>query len=258
MRYLINLFDIVIISFLVYRLILLIRGTRAMQVALGLLLLFLLTWLAKVLNLRATGWLLEQFWPAGIVLLIVVFQPEIRAALANLGSHPLGRILVAHEYEFIGDIMEALKECVKRKQGALIVLEQETGLRNIVETGTLIQGQVSQELILSIFEPHTPLHDGAVIISNARVVAAGCLLPLTQEQELAKILGTRHRAAIGIAEISDALALVVSEETGTISIARNGKLQRDVQPDELKEQLIALYRSKAAKSLLRRVQHKNG
>ena len=254
MKTLVDIFDVLLVSFLIYRLILLIKGTRAMQVAWGFILLFLLTGLVQMLNLKATGWLLEQFWLAGIVLLVVVFQPEIRGALANLGSHPLGRILEINEFEFIDDILEAMKELSRLRHGALIILEQDTGLRNFTETGTTINGEVSPELIQSIFDPHSPLHDGALIVSNSRIVAAGCLLPLTQEQELSKILGTRHRAAVGLSEISDAIALVVSEETGTFSIARNGKLQRNADPEELKEQLLSLYRSKVEKSLLRRVQ----
>ncbi|MBI4055180.1 MAG: TIGR00159 family protein [Elusimicrobia bacterium] len=253
LRTLLDILDILVVTFLTYRLVLLIRGTRAMQVAWGLVILFLLTALAQALKLKATTWLLHQFWLAGIVLLIVVFQSEIRAALAKLGSQSLGNILVTPKLEFIGEVIEAIKECSAKRIGALIVLEQEIGLKNFVETGAILHAEVSRELILSLLNPSSPLHDGALIIEHARLTAAACLLPLTQEQEVSKILGTRHRAAIGLTEISDALVLVVSEQTGGISLARGGKLHQDVDPEKMREELTALYRSKAEKSLLRKV-----
>ncbi|OGS52373.1 MAG: hypothetical protein A3J79_03580, partial [Elusimicrobia bacterium RIFOXYB2_FULL_62_6] len=207
---------------------------------------------ANFLKLGATVWLLQQFWLAGILLLIVVFQPEIRVALANIGSNPLGRILMPQEYKFIAELMESIKFAVEKKFGMLVVLEQDMGLRDIVDTGVRINGEVSRELILTIFHPNTHLHDGALVIASNRVVAAGCILPLTEQQELSKILGMRHRAALGLSEMVDAIIVTVSEETGLISIARNGKLQQAVEPKDLEDMLYQLYRSKAEKTLLRK------
>lgn len=247
-----HLLDILILSYLIYRVLLLIRGTRAVQVLFGLLFLFLLTLLVRdFLHLPATTWLLDKFWATGVLILVVVFQPEIRSALAQLGSHRLGHFILRKELFFIDEIIATLKECSERRIGSLIVLEQEIGLRNFIETGIIINGEVSKELLLSIFNNHSPLHDGAVIVEGTRVIAAACLLPLTNEPGIAKILGTRHRAAVGLSNISDALVFVVSEETGIISLARAGKLERDLDPAELRKRLIKLYRERAARGLLR-------
>jgi len=252
LSYLKNIFDILAVYYIVYRLILLIKDTRAMNVVWGVFVLAVITSLGKFFGLAATVWLLQQFWLAGIFLLIVVFQPEIRVALANIGSNPLGRILISQEYRFIGELMEAIRYAAEKKTGMLIVLEQDMGLRDIVETGVRVNGEVSKELLLTVFHPNTHLHDGAVVIANNRLVAAGCILPLTEQQELSKILGMRHRAALGLSEIADAIILTVSEETGLISVSRNGKLQQAVDPKDLETMLYQLYRSKTEKTLLRR------
>jgi diadenylate cyclase len=252
LQYLKNLVDIAAVYYIVYRLILLLKGTRAMQVIWGVVVLALITSLVKYLNLTATVWLMEKFWFAGIILLIVVFQPEIRFALANIGSNPLGRVMVSQEYRFIGEMMEAVRTAVAQKMGMLIVLEQDMALRDIVETGVRLNGEVSKELLLTIFHVNTLLHDGAAVIANNRLVAAGCILPMTEQQELSKILGMRHRAALGLSEAADAIIVIVSEETGTLSLARNGKLQQHVDPKDLENMLYQLYRSKAEKTLLRK------
>jgi len=252
LNYLKNIFDIFVVYYIVYRLILLIKGTRAMNVVWGVFILAIITSLAKFFKMGATAWLLQNFWLAGIFLLIVVFQPEIRVALANIGSNPLGRILISQEYRFIAELMESIRFAAEKKTGMLVVLEQDMGLRDIVETGVRVNGEVSKELLLTIFHPNTHLHDGAVIISNNRLVAAGCILPLTEQQELSKILGMRHRAALGLSEIADAIIVTVSEETGLISISRNGKLQQAVDPKDLEAMLYQLYRSKTEKTLLRK------
>jgi len=244
--------DVLVVYYIIYRLILLIQGTRAMHVVWGLLILSLITSITKGLHLTASAWLLQQFWLAGIFLLMIIFQPEIRSVLADLGSRPLGRILVSNEFEFIKELMDAVRECVRTRTGVLAVLEQETGLRDIVETGVSLNAEVSKEIILSVFNTKGPLHDGAVVIAKNRLVAAGCILPLTQQSDLSKILGTRHRAAVGISEVCDALVVVVSEETGTVSLARGGKIQRPIDPNDLEKQLYDLYRSKAEKTLLRK------
>ena len=252
LHYIKTLADILAVYYIVYRLILLLKGTRAMQVIWGVFILAVVTSLAKFLHLDATVWLMQQFWLAGIFLLIVVFQPEIRFALANIGSNPLGRVMVSQEYRFIGEMMEAVRTAAAEKMGMLIVLEQDMALRDIVETGVRINGEVSKELLQTVFHDNTMLHDGAAVIANNRLVAAGCILPLTEQQELSKILGMRHRAALGLSEVADAIIIIVSEETGMLSVARNGKLQQHADPKDLEAMLYQLYRSKAEKTLLRK------
>jgi len=252
LNYIKNIFDVLVVYYIVYRLILLIKDTRAMNVVWGVFILAVITSLTKFFGLGATVWLLQQFWLAGIFLLIVVFQPEIRVALANIGSNPLGRMLISQEYRFIAELMDSVRFAAEKKTGMLVVLEQDMGLRDIVDTGVRINGEVSKELLLTIFHQNTHLHDGAVVIANNRLVAAGCILPLTEQQELSKILGMRHRAALGLSEIADAIIITVSEETGLISISRNGKLQQAVDPKDLEAMLYQLYRSKTEKTLLRK------
>jgi len=252
-HYLVNVVDILVVTYIFYRILHLIKGTRAVQIVLGILTLVILTFLAQeVLHLRTLTWLFEKFWLATMVILAVVFQPEIRSALAQLGSHRWGKILLPSELGFVNEIVEAIKELVQKKTGALIVLEQDTGLRNYIETGTIINAHVSRELIISIFNPASPMHDGAVIIQNSRLIAAGCLLPLSHEPGISKILGTRHRSAVGLSEISDAIVLVISEETGKISLAREGNLESDVDSEVLRQRLTDLFRERGEKSIIRR------
>lgn len=241
--YLVHIIDILIVAYIFYRLILLLKGTRAFQVALGIVLLFLFTILSRdVIHLHTLAWLLEKFWMAGVVLLIVVFQPELRTALARLGSSHLG--YSSGDTHFIKEIIGAIKDFSEQRIGALIVLEQEIGLRDFVETGTKIHGEVTRELLLSIFQPRSVLHDGAVIISHGQLLAAGCILPISDDPEIARVLGMRHRAALGLSEVSDAWTIVVSEETGIISLAKRGKLTRGVDLEELGHQLFDLYRTR--------------
>ncbi len=247
-----NIIDIFVVYAIVYHLILLIKGTRAMQVIWGVFILAIITAIAKLLNLSATMWMMQQFWLAGIFLLIVVFQPEIRSALANIGTNPWGRILMPQEYKFIKEMISALRAASHDRTGMIIVLEQDMGLKDIMDTGIMVNGEVSKELLLTVFFNKTQLHDGAVIISNNRLVAAGCILPLTEQRELSMMLGMRHRAALGLSEICDSIIIVVSEETGQIALARNGKLQQAVDIDKLENMLYTLYRSKSEKTLLRR------
>ncbi|MEW6041431.1 MAG: diadenylate cyclase CdaA [Elusimicrobiota bacterium] len=254
LNYLKNAVDIFVVYFIVYKFILLVQGTRAMQVIWGVFILAVITSIANLLKLSATVWLLHQFWIVGMVLLIIIFQPEIRFALANIGTNPLGRILMPQEYKFITELMESVLFASSKKIGMLVVLEQDMGLRDIVDTGVRINGEVSKELLLTLFHPKTHLHDGAVVISNNRLVAAGCILPVTEQRELSKILGMRHRAALGLSEICDAIIITVSEETGMVSLTRNGKIQQSVNTDELEKMLYQLYRSKVEKTLLRRYQ----
>lgn len=248
--YLVHIIDILIVTYIFYRLILLVKGTRAYQVALGIILLFLLTLVTRdIIHLRTLSWLLEKFWMAGVVILIVVFQPELRTGLARLGGRHFGHTSPSG-LDFIKEIIAAIKELAEQRIGALIALEQETGLRDYVETGTKINGEVTRELLLSIFYPRSALHDGAVIIHNHNLLAAGCILPLSDEANIAPVLGTRHRAALGLSKVSDAWIIVVSEETGIISLARNGKLERGIEPEQLGNQLYNLYRGKEEKTFL--------
>ena len=245
-----NVFDILFLAYVFYRILLLFQGTHATQVLLGLGVLFLTTLAARdILQLRATGWMFDQFWSVAIVMLAVVFQPELRSALSHLGRHPMGGVLIAREMHFVDEILEAVDEASRRQIGVLLVLEQETGLRTFIETGTMVNGDVSKELLMSIFHYRSPLHDGAAVVQNGKLTAAGCLLPLSNEPNLAKVLGTRHRAAVGLSEISDALVVVVSEETGTISLAKGGQLIRDLDLDGLREQITSAYREQARKTV---------
>jgi diadenylate cyclase len=256
-NYLVNIFDIAITAYIFYRLMLLFKGTRSVQIILGILTLVIMTFVSRdFLHLRTLSWLLDKFWVATVIILAVIFQSEIRSALAQLGSAPWNRILMPLEVEFVNQIIDALTYFSNNRIGALIVLEQDTGLRNYIETGTVINGQVSSELIKSIFNPKSPLHDGAVIIQNARLTAAGCILPLSHEPNISKILGTRHRAAIGLSEVTDAIVIVASEETSGISVARSGKLETGVDLDDLKRRLIDLYRQRGENALLRRSRSK--
>lgn len=252
-HYLVNLIDILVVAYIFYRAMLLIKGTRAVQITLGILTLVLVTFFAReILHLRMLSWMLGNFWLVAVVIIVVVFQPEIRAGLAQLGSHRWGKILFSSELTFVDEIIKSIKACSQQHIGALMVLEQEVGLRTYIEAGVILNAQVSKELMLAVFNTKSPLHDGAVIIENTRLIAAGCVLPLSNDPGISKVLGTRHRAAIGLSEISDAIVIVVSEETGTISLARDGKLESDIEPEELKRRLLDLYRSRSENSLLRR------
>lgn len=249
--------DIAIVYYIIYRLILILKGTKALHILGGVFFLAIITFLSKITELNATFWLLRQFWFAGIFLLIVVFQPEIRNTLANLGSNPFGRVFVPSEYRFITEIMDSVRAAMSMKQGMLIVLEQDMGLREYIESGVRINAEVTKELIMTIFYHNTPLHDGAVIISSNRLIAAACQLPLTERQDISKIFGMRHRSAVGITEITDAISIVVSEETGKLSVARNGNLMMNANPDEVEKELINIFKSKAEKSVFRKYQRNN-
>ncbi|MCB4791795.1 MAG: diadenylate cyclase CdaA [Elusimicrobia bacterium] len=244
LNYVVNIIDILMVAYIFYRLLLIIKGTRAVQIVVGILILAVVTVLAKeVLGLKALGWLLDKFWLGAVVILVVVFQPEIRSALALLGSHRWGRILISKELSFIEEIIEAIKDCSKKQIGALIVLEQDVGLKTYIETGIFINAQVSKELITTIFNPKSAMHDGALVLRNEHLIAARCILPLSHEP-IVSILGTRHRAAIGLSEISDSIIIVVSEETGKVSTAYKGRLESDIDPEDLRKRLIALYRKR--------------
>lgn len=230
--------DIAIVAFVFYKLLSLIKETRAEQLIKGLIILLVILKLSEWAKLYVVHYILVNTMTIGVVALLIVFQPELRRALEYIGrSKFLTKNIGEHSEEevedFVQNTVNAVVSLSREKIGALIVIENETGLNEIVNTGVKIDGHLSSGLLINIFIPNTPLHDGAVIVRDNRIMAAGCFLPLSENQSIHKELGTRHRAAIGIAEQSDALVLIVSEETGTISAAQNGKLSRHLDANAL-------------------------
>lgn len=249
--YLRHIIDILLCAYVIYKLMNLLRGTRSVQVLKGIILLIIATVLSNILDLVVISWLLRWFWVAGAVALVIVFQPEIRRSLAYLGSGRLTRIIMQGKIEFIEEIVKSLSNISQHGYGALIVLEQDTGLREFIETGVKINSEVTAEVIETIFTPHTPLHDGAVIFSGDRLVAAGCILPLTHNPMMSKVIGTRHRAAVGLSEVSDAIICVVSEENGEFSLAYEGSLKKNLELDEIKKILLNYYREKVVEKSIK-------
>lgn len=234
--------DVLIVSFVVYKVLMLIKGTRAIQLLKGLAVLVIVSTVSERFQLYTMSWLLEKAWTALFVALPVVFQPELRRALEQLGRGGFfGRSLLVNADEenrkMVREIARATEALSRRKVGALIVLMRETGLKEYIESGVRVDALITAELILNIFEPNTPLHDGAVIIHNGRVLAASCFLPLTENPFLSTEMGARHRSAIGITEHSDAVSLVVSEETGTISLVEDGRIARGLSGQDLEKRL---------------------
>ncbi|HAM39392.1 MAG: TIGR00159 family protein [Elusimicrobia bacterium RIFOXYC2_FULL_34_12] len=246
-----NILDIVALTYILYRLLILIKGTRAVQVLLGVVIIGIITIISIYLKLDTTAWLLKNLWTAGLVILVIIFQPDIRSALAHIGSGKLTHFFMKEEITAIKELVSAVRECSSKKIGMLIVVEQETGLKDVIEKGVKINGEVSHEILVSIFNTRSPLHDGAVIIRGSRIIAAACILPSTENPAISKFLGMRHRAAIGITEVSDALVIIVSEETGIISVSRNGILERNVDADNLGKILINMWK-KSEKSFLKK------
>ena len=238
-----DLVDIAIVTFVFYRLILLIRGTRAEQLVKGLVLLLLTMVVSEYLQLTTMSWMLRQVMTVGLIAIPIVFQPELRRALEQLGRGKIFQrsIWGPKEFDhFLNEIVKGIMVLVKKRIGALIVIEMETGLEDMMETGIKVDGEISAELLINIFFPRSPLHDGAVIIRGNKVVAAGCYLPLTEKPNLSKELGTRHRAALGVTEETDAVAIVVSEETGIISLSYAGRLTRYLDERSLRNLLEEL------------------
>ncbi len=242
-----SLLDVLLVTALFYLILILFRGTRAESLLRGLTLLAAALWLVGLfLPLTAFNWLMRLVLPTLFFALPVIFQPEIRRGLERLGR--AGYWLpwrLRNDRDDVAQVFAELSRAAtllaERRRGALVVLERETGLQDYVDTGVPLHADVSAALLLTLFYPDTPLHDGAVIIRDLRLAAAGCLLPLSDSLVVDEHLGTRHRAAVGITEGTDAIALVVSEETGIISLAYNGRLQRNLDGEQLKRQLITLY-----------------
>ncbi len=234
-----DIVDIVIVAFLLYQLFKMMRGTRAVHMFSGLIVLFVLSVVAQWANLMALNWIISSLKTVWVIAFVILFQPELRRALASLGQQRfLNRFFTVEEQGVIPEIIKSASRLADKGIGAIIVLEKDLGLKNYIETGTKIDSKVTAELIETVFTPASPLHDGAVIIQNGRVAAAGCILPLTQDQRLSVALGTRHRAAIGLTEETDAIVIVVSEETQTISYAESGKLKRKIDINTLRTDLL--------------------
>ena len=237
--------DIAIVAFLVYKVLGFIKETRAEQLAKGLLVLVIFTILSDFIHLYTLHWILSGLLSVGLIAIVVIFQPELRRALEHLGrtrfSNIMGDIDQEEAKRMVTEIVRAVETMSSSRTGALIVIEKEITLNDIVETGTVIDAYISAEMIGNIFYEGAPLHDGALILRGDRLYAAGCVLPLTQNKELSKELGTRHRAGIGITENSDALVIIVSEETGVISLAQNGELTRFLEAKRIEKTLLDLY-----------------
>src|SRR5271169_3603208 len=236
----ISVLDIVLVAFLIYQFLVLVRGTRAAPMLVGLATLGLAFYLARWGELRTLNWLLSTLLPYVVFALIVVFQSEIRHALANLGS----RISLMRSSSSVADVYDdivlAANLFSQNQTGALIVIEREIGLRTYIESGVALDARLSYDLLATIFRPSAPLHDGAVIVQRDRIAAAACFLPLSMNPVLSTQLGTRHRAGIGITEETDAVAVIISEETGTISLAVGGNIERELTVERLRERLSAL------------------
>ena len=244
----IDVVDIAIVSFIIYKVLGFIRSSRAEQLAKGLAVVIVIAILSGpgLLNLYITNWIFTGILNVGIIALVVVFQPELRRGLEQLGRGKFTRQFSLRQEEISGNvdaIISAVEYFASRKEGAIIVIERETALQDIADTGTIVDAKLSTALLENIFYKGSPLHDGAAILRSDRILAAGCVLPLTQNQNLSKDLGTRHRAGLGISEVSDAIAIIISEETGIISMAADGRLSRFLDIKSIEKQLFNMYLS---------------
>ena len=250
-----DVLDILIVAFVFYRVIIWIRGTRAVQLIKGLAVLLLAFFFSRRFGLAATSWLLDKVMTMGLIAVPLIFQPELRRGLEQLGRGRLfagaSRLMESEDVQgMIREVVRAVQVLSRNKVGALIVLERQTGLKEVEETGIPLDAVVSAEVLVNIFVPNTPLHDGAIIIRGDRIAAAGCFLPLT-ESEVSQELGTRHRAALGISEQSDCVAIVVSEETGIISLTHEGRIKRHLDDTGLSELLQGIFKQEPSISFLR-------
>lgn len=237
--------DLAIVIFLLYCFFKVVKGSRAWQLIKGIALLIIATWASGLFNLKILNWILTGIMNLGVIAIIVIFQPELRRGLEQLGTNKLTKFfgldkdVSTKTKEDIYKVVIAATELSKSKTGALIVLERDIKIQDIIATGIPMNAEVSPQLLVNIFEPKTPLHDGAVVISGNKIAAAACVLPLADDKDIAKELGTRHRAAIGISKESDSIVVVISEENGKISVAKDGTLIADVREDVLKKILIS-------------------
>ncbi len=241
----IDLLDISLVAYISYKIFLVMRGTRASQMLIGLILLLLISFLVDSFNFSGMKWLLDQLKTVWVIAFVILFQPELRRLLIIAGQSPIARYFVkVEEQKVVGEIVEAAIELSNRGYGGLFVILRDVGLRMIVETGTVLNAKLSGSLLVTIFSPRSPLHDGAVLIRTDLIEAAKCLLPLTQNPHVKLSMGTRHRAALGVTEESDAVVVVISEETSGISIAKEGKMFEDIPHESLKIQLLEALKEK--------------
>ncbi len=250
------LIEVLFIWALIYYLIRFFQGTRAMQVMMGLLILAIIFNIAKFFHLNTINWVLTKLFAVGVVAFLIIFQPELRRALARIGQQTIfGTIL--KKGGTVDELVQACEYLSRNKMGALIAIEREVGLKNYIENGILLDARVSSELLISLFYPNTPTHDGGVVIQGGNIASCGCLFPLSQSPGLSKSLGTRHRAALGLTEESDAICVIVSEETGTISVALYGKLERGLEPEDLRKVLTGLFKQEEEKKTLTEIIREN-
>jgi len=235
--------DIVVVAVGVYWLLLLIRGTRAVQILVGLLLLIGMSGLSQVFQLTTLNWLFQHFLASAVLIIIVLFQHDIRRMLARVGRGVSPQAVKRQESQLLEDVVRSAQTCAQKRVGALIVLERDTQLDDHVAEGTALDASVSKELLVSLFLPYSPLHDGAVLVQQGRISRAGCILPLSERQDLPEGLGTRHRAAVGLTEETDAVVVVVSEETSGISVVTGGELKRGLDASKLRVTLRELLSS---------------
>ncbi len=242
--------DILIVSFIIYRIILLIKGTRAVQMLKGFAIIFLFYFISQKAELMILHWVLTNFLSSIILVIIIIFQHDIRRALTQVGTVPFFTSSeTIDESRVLDEVLKAAVALANKKIGALIVLERETGLKDYVDIGIKLDAVVNKEILQSIFLPNSPLHDGAIIIQNGRITAAGAILPLTSNPVYDKSLGTRHRAAIGLTEETDAVVVVVSEEQGRIALIEGGRITQDLDIDEMRERLIGHFKGRRHKRL---------
>ncbi|MFH1429611.1 MAG: diadenylate cyclase CdaA [Candidatus Margulisiibacteriota bacterium] len=248
-----DIIDVLLVAFVIYRVLLWFKGTRALQLTKGLFLVLLVYLLSKLLGLGTIDWLLEKLAAILLIVLIIVFQPELRRMLERLGRGTFFSRYVFTSRQGTGliqSLIRTIENLAEQKTGAIIVLERETGMDEYIESGVILDAKVSVELLLSIFNTESPLHDGAVVLQGNRIVAAACLLPLTDSRLVDSRLGTRHRAAIGLTEQTDAVVIVTSEETGVISVAENGVLTRYFNRQTLEKKLLSIYQEKVKEKLV--------
>lgn len=240
-RTFLNILDVLLVWFVIYKILTLIKGTKAVQLLKGIFVIIIIRIITVYLGLNTLSWMTKQVIDYGFLAIIIIFQPELRRALEQLGRGKLfARSTLQEEEErerLIGAMTKSVSYMAKRRIGALISIEKDTGLNDYIETGISMNSNISSELMINIFIPNTPLHDGAVIIQKNSIAAAACYLPLSESPFISKELGTRHRAAIGISEVTDAITIVVSEETGGISLTANGELHRELSLEEFEQRL---------------------
>ena len=240
--WILDVVDVLLVAVLFYRLLVLVRGTRAAQMFVGLVVIVVVSFFARWFHLVTVDYIATSLRTVWLITFVILFQPELRHVLSEFGRTRYFRFLRVNEYGTIGEVVRAAEELAERRNGGLIVIERNQGLRNFVETGTRLDARATAELMVTLFSPGSPLHDGALVVRGDQVVAAGCILPLSQNSRLSPVLGTRHRAAVGITEETDAVAVVISEHSRAISIAYRGVLRERLDEGELRSELVRVLR----------------